>query len=117
MLKVMVDGNNVLQALGIMRPEQAEAFLIRLELAAAHRDWEVTVVFDGPERFLPRETGLLVVRYAKGSQADTLIERMAYQAADRKQVVVVTQDHAEADLVRGLGASVWTASRLQEELG
>jgi predicted RNA-binding protein with PIN domain len=117
MLTVIVDGNNVLIALGIRRPEQAEQFLQKLEMAAVTKDWEAVVVFDGPERYLPRESGPLIVRYMKGKTADSLIERMACQAADRAQVAVVTQDRAEGDLVRGFGGQVWSPRRLMEELG
>ena len=118
-LTVLVDGNNLFQTLdrsGRDHPERIETFLQRLELAAVSKDWEVTVIFDGPERFLPREKGPLVVRYAKGRTADTLIERQVYQAADRASMVVVTRDRAEADLVLGLGARVWSPGRLLEEL-
>lgn len=113
---LIVDGNNVTRALGLRRPPQVEQFLLRLELAAARRDWEATVVFDGPERFLRRESGPLVVRYAQGKSADAVIERMVYQAPDRAQVVVATHDRAEADLVCGFGARVWSARQLEQEL-
>ena len=112
MLTVIVDGNNVLRE----ELPQAEQFLQRLELAAVSKDWEVTVIFDGPERFIPRESGPLVVCYARGKTADTLIERTVYEAPDRTQVIVVTRDRAEANLVLGLGARVWTPQRLLEEL-
>ena len=120
MLTIIVDGDNALRALQLIRGPDltlAEQFLQRLESAAAFKDWEVIAVFDGPSRFLLRSTGPLVVRYAPpGQTADTVIERMVYEAPDRAQVVVVTQDRAEADLVLGLGAQVWSAARLAEEL-
>ncbi len=118
-LILLVDGNNLFGALIRSDREdlaQEEQFLQRLEMAAVSKDWEVTVVFDGPERFLPRESGPLVVRYAKGRTADTLIEQAVYQATDRARVVVVTQDRAEANLALGLGARVWNPDRLLEEL-
>ena len=117
MLTVIVDGNNVLTALKARRPEAAEQFLQRLEMAAVEKDWEVIVVFDGPERYLRRETGPLVVRYMQGKTADSAIERTVFQMPDRSQAVVVTQDRAEGMLVLGLGARVWSAQRLAEELG
>lgn len=120
-LTILVDGNNVMRALPPPRgPELAESerFLQRLELAAATQGWQVTVVFDGPERFLRRQEGLLVVRYAKpGQSADSVIERMVHEAPDRAQVVAVTQDLAEARLVMGMGATVWSVKRLLEEMG
>jgi predicted RNA-binding protein with PIN domain len=120
-MKLIVDGDNTLRMLRLVRGNDSgpgEQFLQRLELAAAAKDWEVTVVFDGPERFLRRESGPLMVRYAPPPQtADTLIERLVYKATDRAQVVVVTHDRAEADLVLGLGARVWSADRLLEEMG
>ena len=124
-MTILVDGENLFRALplgggrGSLKGKSAatEEFLQRLELAAANRDWEVVVVLDGPERFLRRETGPLVIRYApKGTTADTLIERLVYQAKERAQVVVVTRDRAEADLVLGLGARVWDPRRFLEEL-
>lgn len=115
---VLVDGDNVVRALKLVRGADTspiEEFLQKLELAAAQRDWEVIVVFDGPERFLPRERGFLTVRYATGKTADTMIERLVYQSEDKASVVVVTQDNAEANLVLGFGARVWNAERLMEE--
>ena len=117
MLTVLVDGNNVMPVLGIRRPEAVEQFLQRLELAAVQKDWEVIVVFDGPERYLPRESGPLIVRYIQGKTADSLIERMVYQMPDRTQAAVVTQDRAEGTLVLGLGARVWPVQRFAVELG
>ena len=117
MLTILVDGNNVLPTLGLRQPDAVEQFLQKLELVAAQKDWQAIVVFDGPQRYLPREFGPLVVRYIQGKTADSLIERMVFQMPDRSQTAVVTQDRAEADLVRGLGASVWSAQRLVEELG
>ena len=116
MLTVVVDGNNVTWALRIGGGPAVDEFLQRLEMAAASKDWEVTVIFDGPERYLPRESGLLVVWYGRGKSADSLIERMVYEAADRAQFVVVTEDRAEGDLVRGKGARVWSAQRLLQEM-
>ena len=117
MFTVIVDGDNVLRALGVNKNAAAEEFLLRLELCAACRGWEMIVVFDGPERFLRRDVGPLVVRYApRGQTADTVIERLVYEASDRTWFVVVTRDRAEGDLVLGLGAQVWTPLRLQEEM-
>lgn len=117
MIRLIVDGDNVTRALGIRRAPDVEQFLQRLELAAVEKDWEVTVFFDGPERFLRRESGLLTVKYALGRSADSLIERTVYECPDRMSMVVVTHDRAESNLVRGFGALVWDARRLQEEMG
>lgn len=120
-MKMIVDGDNTLRALRLIRGgdlSAGEAFLQRLEMAAVGKDWEVIVVFDGPERFLRRESGPLVVRYAPPKQtADTVIERLVYESSDRTQVVVVTQDRAVGDLILGFGARVWNADRLLEEMG
>ena len=116
-LVLIVDGDNVVRTLKILRPPEVERFLQRLEMATVSRDWEIIVVFDGPERFLPREEGPLVVRYSLGKTADTLIERLVYQSPDRAGVVVVTQDRAQANVVSGFGARVWDAQRLIQEMG
>ena len=113
---LIVDGNNVMRALGITAPPAEEEFLLRLETAAAGKDWEVTVFFDGPERYLRREAGLLTVRYAVGKSADSQIERMVHEQKDRKGVVVVTHDRAEGNLILGMGAFVWSPQRLAEEM-
>ena len=119
-LTIVLDGDNVLQALQLVRGANlsvAEQFLQRLELAAVRLDWEVTVVFDGVPRYFPRETGPLIIQYAAPRQtADAVIERLVYQTSDRSSTVVVTQDRAEANLVLGLGARVWSPHRLLEEL-
>lgn len=101
----------------LTQPPQIERFLQRLEMAAIAKDWEVIVVFDGPQRFLPREEGPVVVRYALGRTADSMIERTVYQTVNRSETIVVTQDRAEGDLVLGMGGRVWNARRFQEELG
>ena len=119
-LSLFIDGNNLLYALGMGQENDspaAEQLLQRLEICAAAKDWEVVVVFDGPERFLRRESGLLVIRYAGGGKtADTVIERLVYQSTNRTQIVVVTQDRAESDLILGLGGQVWSPKRFLKEL-
>ncbi|MCM8794194.1 MAG: NYN domain-containing protein [Candidatus Omnitrophica bacterium] len=120
MKTILVDGENVLRALGLIRGSdltRAESFLQELERTAAEKDWEVVVVFDGPERYLRRESGLLTVCYAKpGTTADTVIERMVYEAPDRSGMVVVTRDRAEGNVALGLGALVWAPHRLAQEM-
>lgn len=123
-----MDGDNVLHALGLVRGRDlsaGEGFLTRLERVAAEKDWEVIAVFDGPERFFPRESGPLVVRYAKPKQsADAVIERMVYEASRTppgcgtrpEGVIVVTGDRAVGDLVAGFSALVWLPERLQQEM-
>ena len=117
-MKLIVDGNNLLGALGLLgaREAQAEEFLQVLELAAAQQDWEAVVIFDGPERYQPRESGPLVVRYSQRKPADTWIERMVYNETDRIQTVVVTGDHALSNMVLGFGARVWSVDMLQQEM-
>lgn len=117
MLTVIVDGDNITRALHLTRPPQVEEFLQQLEMAAIAKDWEVIVVFDGPQRFFPREEGPLVVRYALGRTADSMIERTVYKSASRSEMIVVTHDRAEGNLVLGMGGRVWNAQRLQEEMG
>lgn len=116
MLTLIVDGDNVVRALGVTAAPAVEEFLQRLEMATVTKDWEVIVFFDGPERYLPREAGPLTVRYAKGRSADSMIERMVHEHPDRRQVAVVTHDRAEGNLILGLGAFVWSPQRLAEEM-
>ncbi len=117
---MILDGDNVLRVLKLFSGKEvhrAEGFLQRLEHLAVSSDWEIVVIFDGPKMLLPRETGPLVIRYApRAKTADTVIERLVYEAPDRSEMVVVTQDRAQADLILGLGGRVWSAQRLMEEL-
>ena len=119
-MTILIDGDNTFRALNLIRGSElapVEQFLQQLESAAVSKDWEVVVVCDGPERYFPRESGPLVVRYAPPKQtADTFIERLVYQASDRSAVVVVTRDRAEENLVLGFGARVWTPQRMLEEI-
>lgn len=116
MITLIIDGNNVFRALGVWKDPAAEGFLQELEMAAIEKDWQVMVVFDGPARYLPRETGPLIVQYGNGRQADTLIERMVYEAKDRFSVIVVTRDYSVADVARGFGARSWLPDMLKQEI-
>lgn len=120
MNQIIIDGYNVLRQLNLVRGNDlaaAEAFLQKLETAAAKLGWEVTAIFDGTERFFPRNSGPLVVQYSGPQQtADSRIERMVYEAAQRSSIVVVTRDRAISDLILGLGALAWSPERLVQEM-
>jgi predicted RNA-binding protein with PIN domain len=53
----------------------------------------------------------------KGHSADHVIERMAYEAAESKDVLTVaTSDRFQRDLVRGMGGAVISALELERRV-
>ncbi|MBI4313574.1 MAG: NYN domain-containing protein [Candidatus Omnitrophica bacterium] len=94
--------------------------LIRdLELAAAQRGIRCTVVFDGNaiDDMLHASSEHLEVLFAGSkSSADHVIERRVCGRKERCGIVVVTDDHLQAQLVTGWGAHVWSSGMLRQWL-
>ena len=75
-----------------------------------------TIVFDGrgrqaepsmPDRAAP---GFQVIYSPTHYSADTVIERLVYSAANRRNIIVVSADRGLRELCRGLGALVMDSS-------
>ena len=114
-----LDGYNVIHHSSLLKPlamqnfEAARDALIekaaRFSAATGHR---VKIVFDGrgkrAEPLVPIEgVSNVEVMYSKGEHsADTLIERIVYNAADRRSMVIVSGDVGIRSVCRGLGALV-----------
>lgn len=132
MRALIVDGYNIVHAwpsLNLtMRTrglEDARRQLITaLAEYAAQTGVAVTVVFDGQARpgGLPtneHQDGVTVVFGTKRASADHVIERAAYQAAQRGEgadVVVATDDRLERDVVGGMGVATMGARALETEV-
>jgi len=123
---LIVDGYNILYAWAAGRgrgrgaaPDAialARQTLLRdLETAAAARDIHCTIVFDGApiEDLLHASSSLITVLFAgPRDTADTVIERLVCQRAERCGVVVVTDDRMEGNLITGWGAHCWSSTML-----
>ena len=127
MPELIVDGYNVVHAwtslkrlLSTASLEAAREKLIeRLSVYGMVSGEEVTVVFDAHHSRAmsnseERVDGVRVVFTRKGHSADHSIERLAYKASERGDVITVaTSDRFQRDLVRGMGGAVISALELE----
>ena len=130
MQRLIVDGYNVVHAwtplkrlLTTASLEAARDELIRrLSVLGMVSGEEVTVVFDAHHSKAmsnSEETvdGVRVVFTRRGHSADHSIERLAYLAGQRGDVITVaTSDRFERDLVRGMGGAVISALELERRV-
>ena len=113
-----IDGYNVLHKSSVLRPlvavdlETARDGLIdKVAAFCMVSGQRARVVFDGrgllpPERMKARQGvgGLEIVYTPSGLTADAYIERAVYKAANRLNLVVVSNDRGLRDLCRNMGA-------------
>lgn len=125
-----IDGYNVLYKSSTLRPlaeediESARESLIdKVVLFCRAVDATATIVFDGRgTRYTEtadhgRNLPGLQVLYTHGSlSADAVIERMVYQAKDRREIAVVSNDRGIRMLCRGMGALVMEADNFLQEV-
>lgn len=125
-----IDGYNVLYKSSMLRPlaendiESArEALIDKVVLFCRAVDATATIVFDGRgKRYAEtvdhgRNLAGLEVMYTHGNlSADAIIERMVYQAKDRREIVVVSNDRGIRMLCRGMGALVMEADSFLQEV-
>lgn len=130
MSQLIVDGYNVVHAwpslkrlLGTASLEAARDELVkRLSVLGMISGEEVMVVFDAHHSKAmsnSEETvdGVRVMFTRKGHSADHSIERLAYRATERGEVITVaTSDRFQADLVRGMGGAVISALELERRV-
>lgn len=79
----------------------------------------VTLIFDGTrggEDDAFRASSVEVLFSPGHRTADDVIERMVAADAHKRDIVVVTSDHAERDTVLAAGGSVMSCARFQDEL-
>ena len=114
-----IDAYNVIHKSSLLRPaarldlERARDMLLDLvQCFCMTGDYDVTVVFDGREEEQTRQTaplsgrarGMHLVYSPHHTSADTVIERLIYQAANRMNCIVVSNDRSLRDQCRGMGA-------------
>jgi len=127
---LIVDGYNVIHAwpslkrlLSTASLEDARDELVRrVAVMGLITGESVTVVFDAHHSSAmtnSEETveGVRVVFTRKGHSADHAIERLAYGASSRGEVITVaTSDRFQSDLVRGMGGAVISAPELERRV-
>ena len=125
-----IDGYNVLYKSSSLRPlaeedfESArEALIDKVALFCRATGATATIVFDGRGKryaeFVDHGRNLagLEVVYSHGNvSADALIERMVYQAKERREIAVVSNDQGIRMLCRGMGALVMEADSFLAEV-
>lgn len=125
-----IDGYNVLYKSSMLRPlaeediESARESLIdKVVLFCRAVGATATLVFDGRgKRYAEkvdhgRDVAGLEVVYTHGNlSADAIIERMVYQAKDRREIAVVSNDRGIRMLCRGMGALVMEADSFLQEV-
>lgn len=107
----LIDGNNVIGQIPgwhLDKPESRHRLLAQLARFAECTKARVTVVFDGaPDPKVPDGSLFRTVRVyypGRGSDADTLIERLVARSTDRRKLIVVTSDRQLAASCRSAGA-------------
>ena len=130
MPQLIVDGYNVVHAwpslkrlLGSASLEAARDELVeRLSVLRMISGEDVTVVFDAHHSKAmsnSEETvdGVRVIFTRKGLSADHSIERLAYKATERGEIITVaTSDRFQRDLVRGMGGAVISSLELERRV-
>ena len=130
MASLIVDGYNVIHAWPSLKRlmstaslEDARDELVRrVAVMGLITGESVTIVFDAHHSSAmtnSEETveGVRVVFTRKGHSADHAIERLAYGASNRGEVITVaTSDRFQSDLVRGMGGAVISAPELERRV-
>jgi predicted RNA-binding protein with PIN domain len=118
LVRILVDGYSLLHnwpelAEGSARHSEAARDSL-VEVLTRYQDANgtpITIFFDGsgPRRGKPKNAaaGTVEVLYSHAGQtADDLIERAAHRFQEYGEVLVVTDDYAERNMVSGFGGSV-----------
>jgi predicted RNA-binding protein with PIN domain len=127
-VRILVDGYSLLHAWPQLARGQpwhgpaARDALIRV--LARYQDatgTPVTVVFDGPRSgrrvSTPEDPQPVEVLFSgAGRKADDLIERAVHRFQPYGEVLVITDDLAERDLVIGMGGSAWSCTTFIAEI-
>ncbi|MCX8089526.1 MAG: NYN domain-containing protein [Verrucomicrobiae bacterium] len=128
LVRILVDGYSLLHAWPqLARGQPRHTAAAREELIrvlARYQDaagTPVTVVFDGPRSArrlsMPEDVQPIEVLFSgAGRTADDLIERAVHRFQPFGEVLVVTDDIAERDLVIGMGGSAWPCATFIAEI-
>lgn len=123
LLRILVDGYSLLHAWPELAPGQPRySSGARDELVGVLTqygdavDTPITVFFDGggAPKGAPAPISspdMEVIFSKRGKTADDLIERVTFRMVKLGDVLVVTNDHAERDLVTSFGAQAWSCEQ------
>lgn len=115
-MPVLIDGSNLLHALGLSAPSREEVRRRVLDRVRRER-MRVTVVFDGPPPAgtPSRESlGPVTVVYSAPASADDVIVRALPEGPAARSWTVVTDDRGLAARVRRRGAQVRTLAHWRQ---
>ena len=129
LVRILVDGYSLLHnwpelAPGAARHSEAARDAL-VEMLTQYQDSKgtpITVFFDGAgsRRSKPKNeaTGTVEILFSRAGQtADDLIERAAHRFQEYGEVLVVTDDYAERDMVSGFGGSVASCDNFIRMIG
>ena len=129
MERLVVDGYNVIHAwpelkklLAVSLEVARDRLIERMSVYATVAESDVTVIFDAHQTASRKNAeqtveGVRVIFTRKGYKADHAIERLAYEARDAGDpIMVATSDRFQADLVRGMGGGVISAVELERRV-
>ena len=116
---LIVDGYNVIHGLKRFSKGSLEERRIGLEraveLLAATEGMEWTICFDGRESHRNFEA-VPHLLFSEKEGADALMERLAYQAKERRELLFVTNDHTLGNFLFGLGASILSVEDFEKRV-
>lgn len=129
LVRILIDGYSLLHNWPEVAPGQPRhSERARDELVAILTQYHdasgepITIFFDGagaraaaPKKDSNRNVEILFSR--AGQTADDMIERAAHRFQDYGEVLVVTDDNAERDIVGGMGGSVCSCANFIRMIG
>lgn len=120
----ILDGYNVVKQVSEFSEVAIETGRERLIRAIAKRKPQgsvhnqVTVVFDGrPGRNSPPGSTSVRVIFSEGETADDRIKDLVAQSANRRRMIVVTNDREIQYHVKALGGAVWSVKEFMAKMG
>ena len=129
LVRILVDGYSLLHAWPELAPgaprHSARARDALIQILTAFQDAAgdpLTIFFDGsgaPPGTPKNESsrGVEVLFSGPGQTADDMIERAAHRFQDYGEVLVVTNDHVERDMVSGFGGSFASCENFIRRIG
>ena len=118
----IIDGYNFIRASALFKNMRNDMESARNKLIntvaelSKYENCRISAVFDGkglPEQY-PEHDGFSIIFSGAGTDADSVIEKMVYNAKERLSLIVVTNDAHIRDIVRGAGARVMDTSHFEK---
>ncbi len=120
---LIIDGYNIIGAWEDLKQirdrDMGSARDQLISIMAGYRDWawdRIIIVFDGMSYAWEEVDGVEVVFTGNRETADTMIERLSAGLSVNFKVEAATSDFAEFRAVSNVGAKVYSAAALKEQL-